>query len=104
MRYAETHAIRGSVLVGPCSSDLGDELERQSGYFDKPWDWRSIMANQRRIAFVHSDNDPYIPQHEFKKIKDELQPDVIAIPGARHFIEWDTFPQILEYILKTYSV
>src|ERR1700688_2258129 len=41
MRYAEENNIRGSILVAPCVSDLGDALERESGYFDKPWDWQS---------------------------------------------------------------
>jgi predicted alpha/beta hydrolase family esterase len=102
MRYAETHKLSGSVLVAPCSSDLGDELEEQSGYFDKPWDWNSIKANQQHIAIVHSDNDPFIPQEEFKVIENALDPDIILMPDAKHFIEWVTFPRLLEYILHTY--
>jgi predicted alpha/beta hydrolase family esterase len=103
MRYAETHKIRGSVLIGPCASDLNDALERQSGYFDKPWDWESIKANQRHIAIVYSDNDPFIPQEQFALIRNELDPDVIMLPGAKHFMEQDTFPEVLEYIVKTYG-
>ena len=33
MRYAEQHKIKGSVLIGACYTDLGDELEKQSGYW-----------------------------------------------------------------------
>jgi predicted alpha/beta hydrolase family esterase len=102
MRYAETHKLCGSVLVAPCSSDLGSELEKQSGYFDKPWDWNSIKANQQHIAIVHSDNDPFIPQEEFKIIESVLDPDIILIPDAKHFIESVTFPQVLEYFLHAY--
>jgi predicted alpha/beta hydrolase family esterase len=102
MRYAETHKIRGSVLIGPSTTDLGDALEKQSGYFDTPWDWNSIKANQEHIAIVHSDNDPYIPQSEFQVVERELSPDIINIPGAGHFIEQDTFPEVLEYLLRTF--
>ena len=102
MRYAEAHKLRGSVLIGPCSTDLGDDLEKQSGYFDSPWDWAKIKANQQHIAIVHSDNDPYIPQEQFELIKKELTPDVIFLPGRKHFIEQDTFPEVLDYIVKTY--
>ena len=33
MRYAETHQIKGLVLVSAYTSDLGDEVEKTSGYF-----------------------------------------------------------------------
>jgi uncharacterized protein len=102
MRYAETHKIRGSVLIGPSSSDLGDDLEKQSGYFDAPWQWQKIKENQQQIALVYSDNDPYIPQEQFEIVKKELKPDVLMLPGRKHFIEDATFPELLDYIVKTY--
>lgn len=102
LRYAEENKIRGSVLVAPCYTDLGDEFEKQGGYFVKPWNWESIKVNQTNIALVHSDNDLFIPQEQFEFIIEKLNPVVIKIPGAKHFMERDTFPEILEYILKTY--
>jgi predicted alpha/beta hydrolase family esterase len=48
MRYAETHKILGSILVSPSYTDLGDDKEKQSGYFDYPWDWKAIKSNQSR--------------------------------------------------------
>lgn len=103
LRYVEENKVRGSVLVAPSYTDLGDELEKQSGYFSKPWNWESIKINQKNIALVHSDNDPLISQDQFAFITDKLKPDIIKISGAKHFIEQDTFPEILEYLLKTYS-
>jgi uncharacterized protein len=103
MRYAESHKLRGSVLVGPSSSDLGDELEKQSGYFDEPWQWDKIKANQPHIALFYSDNDPFIPQEQFEIITKELNPKIIKLPGKGHFIEQDTFPELLDYILHTYA-
>ncbi len=102
LRYAEGHKLRGTVLVAPSASDLGDDLEKQSGYFDTPWDWSKIKENQKNIVLVHSDNDPYIPQKEFELIKESLQPDTIFIPGAGHFIGPETFPEVLEYILTAF--
>jgi uncharacterized protein len=103
MRYAESHKLRGSVLVGPSSSDLGDDLEKQSGYFDEPWQWGKIKANQQRMALFCSDNDPFIPQEQFEIISKELGPEVFKLPGKGHFIEQDTFPELLDYILHTYA-
>lgn len=102
MRYAETTKIQGSVLIAPCITDLGDELEKQSGYFDTPWNWAAIQQNQKHIALAHSDNDPYIPQEQFATVLAELNAENILVPGAKHFIDQDTFPQVLEHILRTY--
>ena len=102
MRFAEVHKIKGSVLIGPCTTDLGDELEKQSGYFDAPWDWQAIKNNQGHIGLFHSDNDPFIPQAEFAVVQKELGPDVVMLPGQKHFIEQDTFPELLGYITKTF--
>ena len=104
MRYAEENKIRGSVLVAPSYTDLNDELEKQSGYFIKPWDWERIKANQTNIALVHSDDDPFIPQEEFECIAQKLNPEVIRISGGKHFMERDTLPEVLEYISQTYEI
>ena len=39
MRYAERQRLVGSVLISPAYTDLGDELEKQSGYVDGVWKW-----------------------------------------------------------------
>lgn len=102
LRYAEEHKLCGSVLVAPCYTDLNDELEKQSGYYNKPWDWEKIKSNQNAIALVHSDNDPFIPQEEFEFIAQQLTPRIIKIPGAKHFMEQGAFPEVLEYLTQTY--
>lgn len=104
LRYAEDNNIRGSILIGPCYTDLGDAMEKQSGYYDKPWQWDTIKANQDKIALIWGDDDPYIPQSEFEHIAAQLKPTQIKIPGGKHFIEQDTFPELLDYIQKAYLV
>lgn len=102
LRFSEKNKIRGSVLIAPSYTDLNDDLEKQSGYFRKPWNWKSIRKNQKNIALVYSDNDPYISQKEFKFIAQKLKPTIIKIPKAKHFVERSTFPEVLHYILQTY--
>ena len=102
MRYADENKILGSVLVSPCYTTLGDALEKQSGYYDKPWQWEKIKAHQDRIALIWGDDDPYIPQSEFEVIADHLQPTQIKIPGGKHFIEQQDFPELLQYIKRVY--
>ncbi len=103
MRFAESNKILGSVLISPSYTDLGDSMERQSGYFDKPWQWNDIKANQQNIALVWGDNDPFISQDEFDFIAKQLRPTEIKVPNGGHFIERNDFPEVLEYIKRTYS-
>lgn len=35
MRFAETYRVKGLVLVSACVTDLGDENERLSGYYNR---------------------------------------------------------------------
>lgn len=104
MRYAEENKIMGSILVSPSYTDLGDELEKQSGYFDKMWNWLDIRSHQKHTALIYGDNDPYIPQEEFEYIGKRLDDTVIKIPGGKHFIERTEFPELLAYIKETYGV
>lgn len=103
MRYAEKNEIRGSILISPSYTDLGDELERESGYFDEPWQWADIKSNQKKIVVVWGDNDPYIPQSEFSYIVLHLGADKIKVPMGRHFQEKQDFMDIFKYIQKTYD-
>lgn len=102
LRYAESNKLLGSILVSPCYTDLGDEMEKQSGYYDKPWDWEKIKANQSKIAIIWGDDDPYIPQSEFEFIADQLKPTQIKIHHGKHFIERQVFPELLHYVKQAY--
>lgn len=102
MRYAEENKILGSVLVSPCYTDLGDELEKQSGYYNQPWQWEKIKSNQTKIALIWGNDDPYIPQDEFTFIAEQLDPTQIKIAGGKHFIEQTQFPELLQYLKQTY--
>lgn len=102
MRFAENNKLKGSILISPSYTDLDDELEKQSGYFEAPWQWDMIKENQGKIALFYGDNDPYISQADFEFIAQRLQPEVHKIPNAGHFIEQHDFPELLEYILKAY--
>lgn len=95
MRYAEKYQIHGSILVAPSYTDLGDELEKQSGYFDDPWRWEKIKKNQKFIALFYSKDDPYIPQKEFIHIKNELNPKTYFFENKGHFME-ESFPELFE--------
>ncbi len=102
MRYAEENKIKGSILIAPSYTDMGDSLEKQSGYYDNPWNWESIKNNQDKIALFCGDNDPYIPQADFQFIATNLNAEIITVPGAGHFLDQNIFPELIEYITKNY--
>jgi predicted alpha/beta hydrolase family esterase len=37
MRLIEKYKVRGVILVAACHTDLGDEDERASEYYNRPW-------------------------------------------------------------------
>lgn len=102
MRYAEDNKILGSILVAPSYTDLNSESEKQSGYFDHPWQWEKIKNNQEKIALIYGDDDPEIPQTDFEFIAKQLSPTVIKVHKAGHFIEHQDFPELLKYIKDNY--
>ncbi len=97
MRYAETHCIFGSVLVGASYTDLGIRMEKMSGYFEEPWDWESIKANQNWIVQFASTDDPFIPIEEPRHIHAELGTDYHEVANRGHYMD-SSFPELITVI------
>lgn len=93
MRYAEEHRIFGSVLVSAYHTDLGIFNEMRSGYFDKPWGWDAIKANQRYIAQFASTDDPFIPIDEPRYIHGQLGTEYHEFTDRGHF-QYSHFPEL----------
>ena len=103
MRYAEKNTILGSVLVGAYYTDLGMETEQQSGYFDRPWDWDAIKANQKWIIQFASTDDSWIPIEEARFVHEKLNTEYYEFDNQGHFGgDYDkiTFPELLEALLQ----
>lgn len=103
MRFAEQYPLLGSVLVGSYHSHLGIDTEKQSGYFDSPWNWDAIRKNQKWIIQFASTDDPWIPIEEPRYLHDQLKSDYYEYTdrghfgGDRGFIE---FPECVDAIRK----
>jgi predicted alpha/beta hydrolase family esterase len=98
MRYAETHKIGGSVLVAAYYTDLGYDDEKEAGYFDKPWQWDAIQANQPWIVQFASTDDPYIPIAEARFVRDKLAAEYHEFDGQGHFGEHGSKPEFPELL------
>lgn len=102
MRYAETHKIFGSILIGVCHTDTGDEIERKSGYYNTPWQWDNIKKNQDWIVQFASSDDPVIPVEEGRFVHNKLDTEYFEYTDKKHFGWPDpmpTFPELLEVLL-----
>ena len=99
MRYAETHQLGGSALVGTYYTNLGDEGEKAAGYFDEPWNWEAIKTHQPWVMIFASTDDPYIPISEAHYVRDKLGAEYHEFTDQEHFghptpkLE---FPELLE--------
>jgi predicted alpha/beta hydrolase family esterase len=102
MKYAETHKLGGSVLVGIYYTDLGYEDEKASGYFDTNWNWESIKENQNWNVIFASEDDPYIPIEEPRFIRDQLDSEYYELENEGHFGGHEKpkleFPELLELL------
>jgi uncharacterized protein len=85
LKYAEAHTLGGSILIGTYLTDLGYEDEKNSGYFDTPWDWTAIKKNQPWTIVFASEDDPYIPIEEPKYIAEHLDSEYHELQGEGHF-------------------
>lgn len=102
MRFAETHLIAASVLVGAYYTDLGSEVERQSGFFDAPWNWKAIRENQRWVSIFASVDDPYIGIAEPRLVSEKLDAQYFEFTDRGHFLSGDgsDFPELVEHVLE----
>lgn len=85
LKYAGEHKLGASILVGTYYTDLGYEDEKTSGYFDTPWNWEKIKANQNWTAIFASTDDPYIPIEEPRYIRDQLESAYFEFNDKGHF-------------------
>ena len=100
MRYAETHRLWGSILVGVCHTDLGDPAEAASGYYSAPWQWDKIREHQQWIAIFQSTDDPLIPVAEARHVAAQLKCSYFEFNDRGHFIDQREIPEALAFMKR----
>jgi uncharacterized protein len=110
LRYCEQYPVHGAVLVSATYSDLGDSLERNSGYYpqnrgpgrpeDNPYLFSKMKDNCKNWYQFHSDDDPFIPLPEAEAIRDGLglAHSYMMLPERSHFFAFE--PELLEVVLS----
>lgn len=85
LRYLEESKLLGAIVVGVNHTDLGYEEEKESGYYDTPWQWEKIKANSQWIVQFCSQDDPYIPVKEPRHIHEQLDSEYHEYTDRGHF-------------------
>ncbi len=101
MRLVEKNKILGSILVATYYTDLGDAKEKQSGYFNRAWDWEAIKNNQQWIVQYNSTDDPWIPIAQARFVHEKLGTQYYEYTNQGHFggdYLKETFPEIVTVI------
>ena len=97
--------LAGCILVAAAHTDLGDDDERFSGYFNRPWDWTRMAQGASKIVLFHGTDDHLIPVKEARYIADQLSFashfEFREMENKSHFFEpWSEILDALDNIVK----
>jgi len=80
--------IDAAFVVSACATHLGDDNEKASGYYPtqpdgtkKPWRFDLIRKKCKKLVFLSSVDDPFIPVNEPRLLAKELGLTHIEIKG-----------------------
>mmetsp|Transcript_24860 Transcript_24860/g.41564 ORF Transcript_24860/g.41564 Transcript_24860/m.41564 type:complete len:237 (-) Transcript_24860:236-946(-) len=99
MRLVEEHKVLGLVLVAAYDDDMGDDLERKSGYFSRPWDWTKMQENAQFIVQFAGSEDTLVPIEVQRRVARALSPKAQFIEDidGDHFFE-PPFPELIQVV------
>ena len=97
LRLMEEHVTGGCLLVCAYDNDLGDDLERGSGYFSRPFDYAKMRRNTPWIVQFHSRNDHLVPVAVARGLAERLQSRYVETGEDGHF-QAPAYPMFLQAV------
>lgn len=86
LRLMEEHPVGACLLVSAYDSDLGDRLERESGYFSRPFNFEAMQKNTNgKIVQFHSKNDHLVPVEVARALNAKLKCPYVEMADDGHF-------------------
>ena len=75
--------------------------EPNNRLFDIDFEWKAVQRNAKKLLFIHSDNDPYVPLDQAQFVANNCNAELRMIPGQGHFnLEqsqgYKAFPRLVE--------
>lgn len=91
----------GGIVAVSVFHDNSLKWEPNNELFDVNFEWDTIHANTKKLLFVHSDNDPYVPLEQARFVANNCQAEIVVLPEQGHFnLEknelYREFPKLVE--------
>jgi predicted alpha/beta hydrolase family esterase len=95
----------GGVVCVSVFHDNSLQWEPNNKLFDVPFVWGDIRAHAKKLLFIHTDNDPYVPLSQAQFVADQCGAEIVVIPGEGHFNleqspEYKAFPGLLRILTE----
>lgn len=95
----------GGVVAVSVFHDNSLKWDANNSLFDIPFNWEAIQKNTRKLLFVHSDTDPYVPLDQAKYVANNCKAEILVIPDQGHFnLEqseaYKAFPKLVEIMTE----
>lgn len=100
LRLMEEHAFPMCVLVSAYNTDLGDDLERGSGYFSRPFNYHKMRRNVGTIVQFHSQSDHLVPVAIGRDVAKKLGSVYVETEDDGHFQDDDYDDLMLPVLLQ----
>lgn len=93
----------GVVAAVSVFHDNSLNWEPNNRLFDVPFEWDSIQKNAKKLLFLHSDDDPYVPLPQALFVADNCGAELILAPGQGHFNleqsqDYKQFPELINLL------
>ncbi|MDO8554019.1 MAG: alpha/beta hydrolase [Candidatus Micrarchaeota archaeon] len=103
LRFLEKTNLKlmGVILVAGFTQGFG--VKAISDFFKTPFDFEKIRTKSKKFIVISSDNDPYLPITEGKKLADKLNAEFIVEKNAGHIDSesgFSKYERILDIIIK----
>jgi uncharacterized protein len=95
--------LAACILVAAAYTDLGDDDERESEYFNRTWNWNQMAQGASRIVLFHGTDDHLIPVAEARHIAAQLgdSVDYRERNGPSHFFRpWRELLAVMDEVLR----
>lgn len=84
--------------MAACVTDLGEESEAISGYYNRPWKWDQMKQNCGFVSQFQDRDDPFIPwETEGRVVHEGLGTELMLTSRGDHFMTRD-FPELLLHL------
>lgn len=76
----------GAVVAASVFHDNSLQWEPNSKLFDLDFQWNIIRSQAKKLLFIHSDDDPYVPLEQARFVANKCSGNLILFSGQGHLI------------------